>query len=161
MALGPAPDAWQVKQRVRWLLAMVPYGRILTYSDALTMVGAPAGFARALPSYLKAWANEAAPAAEVSEMAAADEAAVEAVPTGELVEAVGAAAAPLPLHRMTATSGALVTRYVPAQRAALEAEGVRVLSRRGEECVELSECRWQPTHAELYLRAVERSRSRP
>ena len=88
-------------------------------------------------------------------MAAADEAAVEAVPTGELVDAVGAAAAPLPLHRMTATSGALVTRYVPAQRAALEAEGVRVLSRRGEECVELSECRWQPTHAELYLRAVE------
>ena len=39
--------------------------------------------------------------------------------------------------------------------AVVEAEGVRVLSRRGEECVELSECRWQPTHAELYLRAVE------
>ena len=89
VALGPAPDAWQVKQRVRWLLAMVPYGRVLTYSDALAMVGAPAGFARALPSYLKAWANEAAPAAEVSGIAAADEAAVEAVPTGELVEVVG------------------------------------------------------------------------
>lgn len=92
------PMADQVRQRVRWLLQRVPSGRVLTYMDAIGMVGAPSGFARALPAYLKAWAGEAA---------------------------AGSAEA-LPVHRMTATSGALLERHLPGQREALEAEGVPV-----------------------------------
>ena len=136
------PLSDEVKQRVRWLLARAPRGRVVTYMAALGMVGAPAGFARALPAYLKAWAAEAAPA-----LTPADGEAGEAAPTDVALEA-------LPVHRMTATSGALVERYVPGQRAALEAEGVRVLTRKGEACVDLRACRWQPSHAELYLRAA-------
>jgi len=111
-----------VKERVRWLLQRVPSGRVVTFMDVIGMVGAPSGFARALPAYLKAWVREGA------------------------VE--------LPVHRMTDSRGGLLDKYVPGQRAMLEAEGVDVQVVEGQPCVDLSSSRWTPSHTEVFLQRV-------
>mmetsp|Transcript_21157 Transcript_21157/g.34907 ORF Transcript_21157/g.34907 Transcript_21157/m.34907 type:complete len:252 (+) Transcript_21157:124-879(+) len=46
------------KERLEWLLPKVPPGRLVTYVDALSLVGSPSGFARAIPAYLKRWAGK-------------------------------------------------------------------------------------------------------
>ena len=44
-----------------------------------------------------------------------------------------------------------MTKYVPGQRFALEAEGIGVKIVEGQQCVDLPSFRWTPSHAEVFL----------
>lgn len=66
-AYEPVPDA--VGQRFAWVVQRIPRGRVLTYRDALRLVGAAPGYARALPTYVRRAAEAGAAAHRVVDSA--------------------------------------------------------------------------------------------
>jgi len=114
-----------VKGRVCWLLAKVPPGKVVTYTDILALVGAPTCYARALPRMLK---------------------------SGISKDHSDTSANSLPIHRIVDSSGALIEKHVPWQSKLLGEEGIKTDEKNR---VDLTVHRWvPPSGASLYLQPV-------
>ncbi|CAD7970504.1 unnamed protein product [Amoebophrya sp. A25] len=125
---SPFPD--DVRSRIFTLCAKVPPGKVVSIREVLHYVGAPSGYARAIPAMIKgALKDSDGQGKKVKE---------KTTPT------------PYNLHRLLDSDYNLLERHMPKQRQLLVAEGLKV-DEEGKVATDDGDARWKPFHSGLFL----------